>query len=568
MQSYEDAVSFLGNWGPFQRRVFILLSLLSIPCGYVVLSVIFLLAVPPHHCSIPVSSNLSQDWIQASIPEKHVAGKLERSSCSRYRLDLVLNLSAGEDSLHVDHVQNLSVLLAQVPSSDMMLEGCRDGWIYCKQYYQSTVVTEFNLVCSDQWKQPLVSLLYFVGGLCGCFISGQMADRFGRKPTLFGSLLILTISSTAATFAPSFPVFTVLFMLMGFSQMAIYITIFVLGSETLIGSTRVLFCSLCLPFVYNTAVVMLPCTAYLVRNWRHLTLLIAVPGLACLPLFGLIQESPRWLVSCGRLEEAERLLRSAALQNRVEPPAVIFHSSMVEKTEKEKSETYNFFHLMRIKKIRPIAFILWVIWLSTSLSFFGISFNLSSLDGSPFITYILSSAVDFPGYTVSWLTAGYFPRRLSYIGCTLVSALALFLLQITMHSSTTLTLVLALLGKFGILAAIGVIYVYTGELFPTVIRNTAMSSCAMFARLGSSVSPYLMQLAVFYEFLPWIVVASLSLVVSLLCAFLPETFRQPLPDTIQELKPIQMFKWPCRNGPTSKDDLRPDAPEVLRSTRF
>lgn len=70
MQSYEDAVSFLGNWGPFQRRVFILLSLLSIPCGYVVLSVIFLLAVPPHHCSIPVSSNLSQDWIQASIPEK------------------------------------------------------------------------------------------------------------------------------------------------------------------------------------------------------------------------------------------------------------------------------------------------------------------------------------------------------------------------------------------------------------------------------------------------------------------------------------------------------------------
>uniref|UniRef100_A0A3P8V546 Major facilitator superfamily (MFS) profile domain-containing protein n=1 Tax=Cynoglossus semilaevis TaxID=244447 RepID=A0A3P8V546_CYNSE len=519
MQSYEDAVSFLGNWGPFQRRVFILLSLLSIPCGYVVLSVIFLLAVPPHHCSIPVSSNLSQDWIQASIPEKHVAGKLERSSCSRYRLDLVLNLSAGEDSLHVDHVQNLSVLLAQVPSSDMMLEGCRDGWIYCKQYYQSTVVTEFNLVCSDQWKQPLVSLLYFVGGLCGCFISGQMADRFGRKPTLFGSLLILTISSTAATFAPSFPVFTVLFMLMGFSQMAIYITIFVLGSETLIGSTRVLFCSLCLPFVYNTAVVMLPCTAYLVRNWRHLTLLIAVPGLACLPLFGLIQESPRWLVSCGRLEEAERLLRSAALQNRVEPPAVIFHSSMV--CNKPTSQS---------------SFILWVI----CLSFFGISFNLSSLDGSPFITYILSSAVDFPGYTVSWLTAGYFPRRLSYIGCTLVSALALFLLQITMHSSTTLTLVLALLGKFGILAAIGVIYVYTGELFPTVIRNTAMSSCAMFARLGSSVSPYLMQLGKTLSFLPWIVVASLSLVVSLLCAFLPETFRQPLPDTIQELKPIQM----------------------------
>lgn len=85
-------------------------------------------------------------WLTV-FPSQHVAGKLERSSCSRYRLDLVLNLSAGEDSLHVDHVQNLSVLLAQVPSSDMMLEGCRDGWIYCKQYYQSTVVTEVLEYC-------------------------------------------------------------------------------------------------------------------------------------------------------------------------------------------------------------------------------------------------------------------------------------------------------------------------------------------------------------------------------------------------------------------------------------
>lgn len=51
-----------------------------------------------------------------------------------------------------------------------------------------------------------------------------------------------------------------------------------------------------------------------------------------------------------------------------------------------------------------------------------------------------------------------------------------------------------MLGKFGVMAGTSVLYIFTGELSPTVIRNTALSSCAMFSRVGSSVSPYLLQL--------------------------------------------------------------------------
>ncbi|XP_070694565.1 solute carrier family 22 member 4-like [Pempheris klunzingeri] len=574
MQDYEESVSFLGTWGPFQRRVFFLLCLTSVPCGYHLLSVIFLLATPPHQCHIPHHSNLSQDWIQASIPVQ-AAGRLERSSCSRYELELVQNLSALGTRPSLNLVYNRSALGSspEVLVSSLKQEGCKDGWAYSTEFYQSTVVTEFNLVCDDQWKQPLTSLVYFLGGLCGCLVSGQISDRFGRKPVLFGAIAMLSVFSSAVAFAPSWPVFTVLFFMMGMGQIAGYIVVFVLGSELLVGSTRVLFSSLGLPIVYTIGMILLPGTAYLVRYWRQLSLIMAVPGLACIPLWWLVPESPRWLVSRGRLWEAELVLRSAALENRVEAPHVIFPSVNAEKATSQKTESLSVLDLLRTKNIRSITLVLWLIWFSISVSYFGLSFNTSSLYGNPFLNYFLVSAVEYPAYTASWLATRSLPRRLSFISFTLLGALALLLIQITLHSHPSLTLSLVLLGKFGILVGNGVLYMFTGELSPTVIRNTAMSSCAMFSRLGSSVSPYLLQLAVFNTFLPWIIVGSLSLLCVLLCVFLPETFRQPLPDTIQQMPLIRGFRWPQASTPPPKDDGKSakdqtTAPEIICSTHL
>lgn len=150
-----------------------------------------------------------------------VNGKQELSKCSRYRLDVVRNLSAQ----------------ALIPGRDINLtdleqEGCLDGWSYSRDIYQSTIVSEvsicvrtsaivvfkdcnintylicssilcnfffenckcfvallflnvyfnawlfqFDLVCSEQWKQPFTSTLYFLGVLVGSFFSGQLSDR-------------------------------------------------------------------------------------------------------------------------------------------------------------------------------------------------------------------------------------------------------------------------------------------------------------------------------------------------------------------------------------------------------
>lgn len=80
-----------------------------------------------------------------------------------------------------------------------------------------------------------------------------------------------------------------------------------------------------------------------------------------------------------------------------------------------------------------------------------------------------------------------------------------------------ITLFLVMLGKFGILAGNSVLYVFTSELSPTVIRNTAVSSSVTFSRVGSSVSPYLLQLSELFHLSPHILLPPLSCVfVSLL----------------------------------------------------
>lgn len=167
---------------------------------------------------------------------------------------------------------------------------------------------------------------------------------------------------------------------------------------------------------------------------------------------------------------------------------------------------------------------------------------MTTLYGNPFLNYALLSLIDIPAHLVSWFSAKYFPRRVSFIVFSLLGALALFLIQITLHSKWgaalneiyrqnrqnkiiwgkvnllpkclkitcftphklkvlllpseyhNITLTLVLIGKFGVLASESILQLLTGELSPTVIRNTMLSSAALFSRAGSCITPYILQL--------------------------------------------------------------------------
>jgi len=49
-------------------------------------------------------------------------------------------------------------------------------------------------------------------------------------------------------------------------------------------------------------------------------------------------------------------------------------------------------------------------------------------------------------------------------------------------------------GKFGFTVAFSTVYIYTAEIYPTVLRNVGMGMCSSAARIGSITAPYVIYL--------------------------------------------------------------------------
>ncbi|RXN39023.1 solute carrier family 22 member 5-like protein [Labeo rohita] len=96
-------------------------------------------------------------------------------------------------------------------------------------------------------------------------------------------------------------------------------------------------------------------------------------------------------------------------------------------------------------------------------------------------------------------------------------------------------------GKFGFTMSFTVVYIYTAELYPTVLRNLGIGMCSSAARVGSITAPYVIFLGTFNKYLPYILMGSLTVASSITNVFLPETFEKVLPETLEQMQKCKSF---------------------------
>ena len=67
-----------------------------------------------------------------------------------------------------------------------------EDWIVWKNRGKYSVVSEFNIVCDEEWKAKLLQTGFFLGVLVGAGVFGYLSDKFGIKS--YGGSLFLRIS--------------------------------------------------------------------------------------------------------------------------------------------------------------------------------------------------------------------------------------------------------------------------------------------------------------------------------------------------------------------------------------
>ncbi|KAK3097416.1 hypothetical protein FSP39_009441 [Pinctada imbricata] len=139
-----------------------------------------------------------------------------------------------------------------------------------------------------------------------------------------------------------------------------------------------------------------------------------------------------------------------------------------------------------------IAAIYW--WFVISFIYYGIQLNLGHFGSDIYVTFLINALAETIGYSIVFFI-NKTGRRLMYLvtmfSLSIVCIASVFVTLYVDKSLSWITVTLAMIGKLLVSLAFGVVYMYTGELFPTVVRGCVIGISSFGARLGSLITPYL-----------------------------------------------------------------------------
>ncbi|XP_029030245.1 solute carrier family 22 member 6 [Betta splendens] len=541
---FSDLLEEVGGFGRYQWIHVTLLTLPSLLMASQNLLNNFVSGVPAHHCTLPVNysvqhhthlSHLQVDekqLLKVFIPLDSSGNRLDR--CRRY-VEPQWQLLAANSSVNVSQVQT---------------EGCLDGWTFDNSEFLVTTVSEWELVCSRRSLKQMIQTIYMGGVLTGAIIYGGLSDRFGRRSVLIWSYLQVAALGCSSAFSPSYSVYCVLRFLNGMAVSGIILNSVSLKVEWIPTKSRTLVGTLG-SFFFTFGQMVLVGLAYWLRDWRKLQVVVCAPQFLFFAYSWWYSESARWLVLNRRSKEALKSLHRVARINR-KPEMIdkltleVLHCHMNKELESSKA-SFTAYDLLKTRAMRRISVCLIAVWFSTSFAYYGLAMDLQKFGVSIYLMQVIFGAIDFPAKLLAFAVLSYLGRRVCQAGCLFLSALVIFANIFVSTEMQTIRTTLACLGKGFTSASFTTVYLFTGELYPTVIRQTGMGFVSTMARIGSMAAPAILILDEVLPALPSLVYGGAAALAGLFACFLPETLNVALPDTVKDVED----KWSSRS-PTSQ----------------
>lgn len=357
------------------------------------------------------------------------------------------------------------------------------------------------------WLEPGSTLLamwgttYTAGQLFGALVGGPIGDKIGRKKSILLYEVIHIIAMIGGAAAPNVTVLYVFRLIQGFGLGALLVVLFAAFTEYVPGKNRGVWSSrnsfignFAHPICNGIALVIVSTGVSMNMNWRIQYIIPSVLSIiASIIIYNKYPESPRWLESQGRVEEADAIMTS--IEKEIEastgkplPP--------VEAVEAKAVKNLPYFALFKGKLLkRTICGSLVLIgmntiqytlmnWMPSLLSSLGYDTSQSQfmtmfgLFGAPFGIFLASLYMD------------KVPRKAT--GVILLIAMAV--MGIITSKQTTMTALIAstfVLNTFIYMYVCYASAVYVPEMWPTSAKLSGSGFCNAMGRVSNIFFPFL-----------------------------------------------------------------------------
>jgi MFS family permease len=409
-----------------------------------------------------------------------------------------------------------------------------------------------------------VNTVTVIGGLIGRLVGGYLADKKGRRFALSLNLLIYALGGLLSAIAPNYEVLVASRLIVGIGLGGEFTIGLAMISEmvatrrrgTAVGILGFASGGIGNFLAYGLFVVLLgPLNDALggdLYSWRWMFAFLAIPAVLVVIYRRYLPESPRFLVSQGRIAEANRaltILASDDIRHRPTPQEITpFLDADAAAPVEAEIKPIEIFKGKLLNRTVAIGAASWMAFgaqvtllalLPTLLVSKGYSISTSLV-----FTMIMYAGSMF-GALAAALVAARLPRRLTVaiaavLGCLSAICFALF------ADGAALILLFGSIFQFFSLFLNSTLALWSPELYPTRVRALGTSVVNGIGNVAGAVMPFA---AVFIFDRTgisgvFLMIAVMYTLLAVVCRFAPETLGRPLED-VNELAILEPTTRPA-----------------------
>lgn len=409
--------------------------------------------------------------------------------------------------------------LAWLMAGGMFIDGFVLGYLGA---LMPSITADLHL--STTW-QGLIGAASLIGIFFGAPIGGYFSDRFGRKPLFMIDLFIFFICSIGQFFASDPYTLFIARLLMGVAIGIEYAVGWPMLAEFAPARLRGKLLILTETSWFIGYLISYTLSFIMIENhiasWNVILGISTIPSLIVLLMRSGIPESPRWLMSKGRKEEASRIAHKYFTEEDKNDILNQKHANVGHKT--------SFFDLFKSKNIKGTTLVS-IYFIGTSAPYFAIGVfipmileKLGLQDGIKGGLFLNTFAVF--GTLAAVLLIEKVSRRKMAILPILICTIALVVVALAANHPTWI-LIGFLVFAFANAITAGMISVIPGEVLRPEISCSGTGFAAAMSRVGAAIGVFLMPMFVAAHgaaLAVWIAAGVCLIATIITYLFMPET---------------------------------------------